>query len=370
VAEDVTTTVEPLEPIRKGEPAAARRRSSARPPVYRLHQYRTVIIFTVAVGLYVPLLVHSRLEQSLVNFWLLYSIMTVGFYLVFGMAGQFAFSQAFMVGLGAYTSGYIGATQPFWVAFIVAVAFSAGVAATFGLLVRKSSHFYFAVATLGLSEIGILVFNQATHFSGVGGQRLNIPSPSLFGYSFDTEMKFFFLALGVLFLALLLTSAVERSPVRREAVAVRDKELVSSTLGLPILKYKIVMYAIGSGIAAAAGSLYAHWQGVISPDVFNVDLGIAIFLMLILGGADSKWGAVLGAAFYTWVPDYLHSVAKYKEIVYGGLLVIVIIALPEGLIGVLDLVRRRLGRPRVGPGQQVWKHGVVRQMFRRLWRND
>ncbi len=363
------TTVEPSEPLRRGQRSAGRT-TGARPPVYRFHQYRTVILFTAAVAVIVPTMVHSRLEQSLVNFWLEYSIMTVGFYLVFGMAGQFAFSQAFMVGLGAYTSGYIGATQPFWVAFIVAVVFSSAVAAVFGLLVRKSSHFYFAVATLGLSEIGILVFNQAKHFSGVGGQRLNISSPSLFGYSFDTEMKFFFLALAVLFIALLLVSAIERSPVRREAIAVRDKERVSGTLGIPLLKYKIAMYAIGSGIAAAAGSLYAHWQGVISPDVFDVDLGIAIFLMLILGGADSKWGALLGAAFYTWVPDYLHSVAEYKEIVYGGLLVIVVIALPEGLIGVVDLVRRRL-RPRgASTGPPLRGHGVVRNMIRRLWRND
>jgi len=365
----MTTTIEPLEPIGH-QPRSASRGRRARPPVYRLHQYRTVLLFTAVIAVFVPTMVHSRLEQSLVNFWLEYSIMTVGFYLVFGMAGQFAFSQAFIVGLGAYTSGYIGATQPFWVAFIAAVVFSAAVAAIFGLLVRRSSQFYFAVATLGLSEIGILVFNQATHFTGLAGQRLNIKSPSLFGYSFDTQMKFFFLALGLLFLALMLAAFIERSPVRREAIAVRDKPLVTSTLGIPLLKYKIVMYVIGSGIAAAAGSLYAHWQGVISPDVFDVDLGIAIFLMLILGGADSKWGALLGAAFYTWVPDYLHSVAEYKEIVYGGLLVIVVIALPEGLIGVVDVVKRRLGFNGAVPGGPIWGNGVVRSLLRRLRRGD
>jgi branched-chain amino acid transport system permease protein len=363
----MTTTTEP---VGRDQSQAARTPGRFRPPIYRYHQYRTVLLVTAAVGILVPTMVHSRLEQSLVNFWLEYSIMTVGFYVVFGMAGQFAFSQAFMVGLGAYTSAYIGATQPFWVAFLVAIAFSAVLAAIFALLVRRSSQFYFAVATLGLSEIGILVFNQATHFTGLAGQRLNIKSPSLFGYSFDTQMKFFFLALGLLFGALMVASFIERSPVRREAIAVRDKPLVTSTLGIPLLKYKIVMYVIGSGIAAAAGSLYAHWQGVIAPDAFDVNLGIAIFLMLILGGADSKWGALLGAAFYTWVPDYLHSVAEYKEIVYGGLLVIVIVVLPEGLIGVFDVARRRLGLTRAARHESIWGNGVVRNLLRRLRRGD
>src|ERR1700730_10831242 len=142
----MTTTVEPLEPIGRSQARPDRLAPRFRPPVYRLHQYRTVLLFTAAVAIFVPTLVHSRLEQSLVNFWLEYSIMTVGFYLVFGMAGPFAFSQAFIVGLGAYTSGDIGATHPFGFAFIAAVAFSAAVAAIFALLVRRSSQFYFAVA--------------------------------------------------------------------------------------------------------------------------------------------------------------------------------------------------------------------------------
>lgn len=318
------------------------------PPIYRQRQYLAVGAFVVLVGISVPNLVESGLNRNLVNLWLVYSLVTLGFYFVFGIAGQFAFSQAFMMALGAYTSAYVARTEPFWVSFAAALLVVGIVAALFALLMRHATHFYFAIASLGFSEIGLLVFRKIEGLTGPGGQVLNIPRASLLGYEFAGHERFFWLALGALAVGLLLAVFTERSPIKREAIAIRDREHVAQTFGLPILKYRVLMFVLGSCFAAAGGSLYAHWNGFLSTDAFGVDLGIGIFLMLILGGMHSMWGPIAGAAFFVFVPEQLHSIAQYRTIFYGTLLVVVMIAFPDGLLGALRDARARVNATRGG----------------------
>jgi branched-chain amino acid transport system permease protein len=153
--------------------------------------------------------------------------------------------------------------------------------------------------------------------------------------------------------ALLIVSLIERSPLRREAIAARDAPMVARTLGIPVAWIQVIMFVLGSVFAAVAGSLYAQWQGVISPDTFGIDLSIGIFLMAILGGLGSMWGVIIGAAFYVFIPQYLQSFSQYQNIIYGGLLVVILVLLPEGLVGIAARVRdARRGRTHLtaGPG--------------------
>src|SRR5262249_1858287 len=115
------------------------------------------------------------------------------------------------------------------------------------------------------------------------------------------------------------------------------------TLGLPSLRIKMAMFVLGSCVAAFAGSLWGHRAGGLSLDQFNVALGLGIFLMLILGGVGSIWGGVLGAWFYVYVQDRLrrmgvtvfdHKLGELWGIIYGGLLIGVMIAVPDGIFGV------------------------------------
>jgi ABC-type branched-subunit amino acid transport system ATPase component len=146
----------------------------------------------------------------------------------------------------------------------------------------------------------------------------------------------------VLAISLVLAAMIERSPVRREAIAVRDHPVVARTLGLPALRIRIVMFMLGSTFAAVAGALFAHRSSVLSTDTFSVQLGLYIFLMAILGGLGSRWGAVVGAWFFVYATDYLgrsgisfasHRISEFKPIVFGALLIVVMIAAPDGFSG-------------------------------------
>jgi branched-chain amino acid transport system permease protein len=220
------------------------------------------------------------------------------------------------------------------------------VALAFSWIVRRSSEFYFAIATLALSELALVVFREWEWLGGQGGEVLNIPRPDLFGWDLTNDRQVLFLTLGVLLLGLLLTGLIERSPLRRSAMAFRDKHHVAAANGLPTTWLRYGFFALGSSFAAAAGSLSVHRVGFASPESFSLELGINLFLVLLLGGIGSMWGASLGAAFVVYAPEYLRFVGEYQSLVYGLILVVVVLAMPKGLIGLADLLPWRRRRHR------------------------
>lgn len=320
-------------------------------------QYVQVLIFAVAVAIIGPQWAGGDpYTQTLINLWLLYVLAALGFYVIFGLAGQFAFSQAFLMGVGAYTSAWVAKSNPTWVGMLAAVVVVAGVAFFFALLTLRTSHFYFAIATFGLSSIGLLVIHQWPALGGSGGQIIGIPVGTWFGRGYFFPEDVFWLFLVFVVLGLVVTCMLERSAIRREALALKDNEVVASTLGVPVLKHRVVTFVIGSCYGAVAGSLYAHWQTVLSTDAFGLNLGTGIFLMVVLGGLGSKWGAVIGAGFYVFVPQWLGVAVQYQQLLYGALLVIIMMAAPQGIVGLLlsgwRMVRRTTARSASSTAQE------------------
>jgi ABC-type branched-subunit amino acid transport system ATPase component/ABC-type branched-subunit amino acid transport system permease subunit len=318
-------------------------------------------LFLLAVVLYRQFAVSGLADQNLFNTWLFYAVVVTGFYFVFGISGQFAFSQAAFAAVGGYSSAWATreaafGVDTFWIGLIFGGVVTAVLALGFALLMRKASHFYFAIATLGLSAIVLEVLRRWTDFTGaVGDATTGIRDISIFGTALDTSYRVFWVMLVAFALVVLIGIFLGRSPVQREAMADRDQEVVAATLGLPVLRLRVTMFVLGSTIAGLAGSVFVHWKGFASPDDFGIDLGLGIFVMLIVGGIDSLWGPVLGAAFYTFLPRVLQSsdvevfgrdLRSYREVFFGSLLVITMVAFPEGLVGVgrrVRLLARRLG---------------------------
>jgi branched-chain amino acid transport system permease protein len=128
---------------------------------------------------------------------------------------------------------------------------------------------------------------------------------------------------------------IERAPLRREAIAARDNLDVARTIGIPTAKVQLVLFVIGSAVGGLSGSLLGAVSGTTSTASFGTELAIGIFLMLLIGGSDSVWGPVVGAAFYVAIPQWLSGLAQYQSVIYGGLLLLVIIVFPQGIVGAL-----------------------------------
>ncbi len=192
----------------------------------------------------------------------------------------------------------------------------------------------------------ILAIQWNSFTGGEGGEVYGIKPLVLFGVDFTGDKKAFWLMLVVACGVLTLGAMLERSPVIRESKATRDQRTVADTLGIPHLRSRVTMFMLGSAVAGFVGAVYSHWKMGLSPNTFGLELGLGVFLMVILGGLTSKWGAVLGAAFYVWVPELISFVEEFKLMVYGGILLIVIIRLPEGLIGIEHIVMSRVHKRR------------------------
>ena len=311
---------------------------SLRPPVYRQHHYVTVVAVMAAVAVLAPRwAAGSRADQYLVNLWLAYSIAAIGAYWIYGLAGRFFFCQTFMMVLGGFTTAWVtrddGGGQSPLVGLVAAVAVTAAIAALVAVAIRRSHDFYFAIATLALAQVGTSVFRRWEGFAGRNGTTVGIAPIEIAGHRFLDESEIFWLLGGLLTAVLLLAVLIERSPLRRDALAGRANPLVARTIGLPLERNQVVLFSLGSAMGGLSGGLIAHWNGVIGIDSFGIDLAIGFFLMLLLGGITSPWGPVLGAAFYVAVPHWLAGAERYSEVVYGVMLLVVVIALPEGLVG-------------------------------------
>jgi branched-chain amino acid transport system permease protein len=312
-------------------------------------QWARLVGFVVLAAL-APLVVKGQYQLGLATLVLTYTVVSLGFYLMFCLTGQFAFSQAAMFGIGAYTAAWADRHTGFWFSLLIATVVVTVVAAVFLLLVNRASELYFAIATLGLAQIAILVFQSWTSFAGSGGNASVTGTPSIFGQVIATPTSDFWLALGFTAVALVGVKAIELSPLRRQAIAVRDRERVARGMGVKTLQVRILMFSLGSAFAGAGGALFATTQGFIDPDSFSVSLGIDIFLIVILGGVASMWGCVIGAIFVVALPEVFRPAANYSQLVFAGILLLVIFLLPGGFVSLVDKVRSGLERLRRGSG--------------------
>ena len=293
--------------------------------------------------------VSSRSAVNLLDLWLAYSIAALGFYWAFALGGRFAFCQTFMMAVGGYSLAWLSRHGiPFGLAVLGATALTAAVAAVVGLLLWRTEHLYFALGTLAVTEIGLLVFSRTSSFTGTNGNVTSIDYPEIFGMTLRTDGQMFYLLAAALLLLLLLAVLIERSPLIRQLHAVRVIPVVARSTGVPVGGLRMTMFIAGSAVGGLSGALITGWQGFIGVDSFGLDLGIGLFLMVILGGVSSHWGVMLGAAFYVAVPELLSGVQQYMTIIYGALLLLIVLLFPEGLIGIwhrLSAARARSSSP-------------------------
>ncbi len=313
------------------------------PTIYRERHYR-VLVLVAAFFFVAPVRYGSEIDLLIFSNWVTLAILGASFYLVFGVSGIFAFSHTAFYALGAYVSVWAARGQDFFglwewprgftAGFVAAVLIGAIVGLGFMAIVARAAHFYFAIGTIAFSTIALTVVTKWESFSAPGGEiTTGIPEPSLFGYEFDTTYKQYMLLVALLLVVMLLIVWVERSPLKRDAVANRDNPLVAATKGVATVRINFVMFAAASAMAAAVGSLFVHRVGSLAPDSFPATLSLDLFIIVLLGGIDSPWGALLGSAFIIWFEEWFESLSRYQTLIKGLLILAIIAYLPDGLAG-------------------------------------
>jgi branched-chain amino acid transport system permease protein len=281
----------------------------------------------------------------------IFSILAISLDLLIGHTGLLSLAHASFFGIGAYASALLAIH--FNISFSISVLAAAALAGIASLLVSLPSlrlaDDYFVIATFGLQMILFAVFNNwmaVTHGPlGLAG----IPHPTLFGLTIGNPLQYSLLALLLATFSYVVVILITNSPFGRVLHAVREDELFAQSLGKNIVRAKVTVCGVSAALAALAGGAYAHYVTFIDPTSFTVMESILIISMVIIGGAGNIWGPIVGAVFLVILPEVLRFVglpgstgANLRQIIYGGLLVIMMIFRPRGLFGRYSLGTRVL----------------------------
>ncbi len=267
----------------------------------------------------------------------LYIILGLGLNVVVGFAGLLDLGYVAFYAIGAYTFGLLAGGHfnihlSFWLILPIAALLAALAGILLGLPVLRMRGDYLAIVTLGFGEIIRLL---ATNLIGLtnGSQGLyKLDSPSLFGFELKSGTHFYYTIFLILLIIIFFTYRLDRSRIGRAWIAIREDEDVAQMMGVNTTFYKLLAFAIGATIGGLGGSVFAAWQGSIFPDNFNLFVSINVLCLIIIGGMGSIPGVIIGAFALIALPDILREFANYRLLLFGLLLVIMMIARPEGFI--------------------------------------
>lgn len=263
-------------------------------------------------------------------------LITIGLSLLMGYAGQISMGQAAFFGIGAYTSGILTAKfgLPIGVSFLASIAITVLIAFIIGIPTLKLKGHYLAMATLGLGEIVYIVFNELIPLTGGPSGFGEIPVIKIFGISLDSDQKFYIFIWAIVSFILFISLNIVNSRIGRALKALNKSEEISSTLGINTSKVKLGIFTLSAGYAALAGFLYAHYVTFLSPGSFSLNFSILLVTMVAIGGMENIWGAFLGTAILTLLPEYLRFFKDFDILIYGAILMSIMLLRPEGLYGI------------------------------------
>lgn len=287
----------------------------------------------------------------------LHAILAVGLNLLMGYAGQISLGHAAFFGIGAYSSAILTTRYGWnpWPALGAGLLFTALVAYVMARPVLRLKGHYLAMATLGLGIIVHILLVQTGALTGGPDGIGNIPTLKLFGWAIDTDQRWYWLVAVLLLGVVLLALNLIDSRTGRALRALHGSEVAAEMMGVDTSLAKTRVFVLAAMSASLAGSLFAHQQAFVSPDSCNFFFSIELVTMVVLGGMASTYGALLGALVLTLLPEVLVVFEDYEVLIFGGILMLIMIFLPQGLAGgmrdlALWLRGRGARRPGVGHG--------------------
>jgi ABC-type branched-subunit amino acid transport system permease subunit len=336
--------------------ASARTRSAMREG--RSRTMSTMAFVAGLAGLFaiLPLLAGSFYSDVLGTVGL-YVMLGLGLNIVVGFAGLLDLGYVAFFAFGAYTTALLtsplsglvadigefgsGSQVPgdpvmsFWLALPIAVIVSVIAGILLGAPVVRLRGDYLAIVTLGFGEI-IRVIVQSDWAAGLLGgsqgiKRIPAPPPEFLDLR-DPQRMFYLILLGCLLMAY-VSWRLQFSRVGRAWAAMREDEDVAEAMGISIIKYKLLAFAIGAGVASLGGIFFAAKIGVTTPESFQLLVSISVLALVILGGMGSIPGVIVGAVVLVGLPELLREFAvEYRYLFYGAALVAIMLLKPEGLI--------------------------------------
>lgn len=272
------------------------------------------------------------------------AIVCVGLNLLIGYAGQISLGHAGFYGLGAYGSALLVSRYgvPPLAALVVATAAVALMAFVVGRPILRLKGHYLAMATLGLGVIVSIVLANEDRVTG-GPDGMPVPPFTVFGWAVSGEQTWYWIVGACLLLAVWVALNLIESPTGRALRALHTSEVAAEVVGIDSARQKLMVFVVSAVFAAIAGGLTAFYSGFITPAKSSFLHSVELVTMVVFGGMASTFGAVVGAAILTVLPQALTVIKEYEMVVFGAILMVTMIFLPRGAVPTLAgwLARKR-----------------------------
>ncbi len=279
----------------------------------------------------------------------------IGLNILTGFAGQISLGHGAFIGVGAYACAYFTSDlgMSFWVAMPLAGVVTAVIGMIFGIPSLRLKGLYLAIATLAaqfIIEYVIVHWDKVTN--GVLGKLVD--SPHIGSFVFNTDKSYFYLSITIAIIMTIFAKNIIRTKTGRAFVSIRDNYIAAEIIGVDIFKYKLLAFAISSFYAGIAGSLWAHYLTLISPEHFTIGVSIEYLAMIIIGGLGSLIGSIFGAVFMIALPEFLRFVssilgqhypavtnafAAIREGVFGLVIIFFLIYEPKGMAHRWEMIK-------------------------------
>lgn len=276
---------------------------------------------------------------------LCFAILVMGLDILLGFTGLASLGQAAYFGVGAYLTAYLanrygfGLRWDFWLMVPLGMVVGGALAAFFGLFAIRATGTYFLMITLALGQcVWGLAYRWNSVTGGDNGLTLKGGRPQ-FGIDLTNDVNFFYLTFAFFAFTLLALYVLVRSPFGKSLLGIRERELRMKILGYNVWLHKYLAFIIAGAFGGLSGVLWAHANGIVTPETVVITTSVDVLLMNVLGGAGTLVGGAIGSAIVFGLREYLSTLVPWWQYVLGGVYVLTILYLPTGLMGIPERVR-------------------------------
>ena len=305
-------------------------------------------LLLLVLALALPLIITDRYAFQIVIMGCLFSICTLSLNLILGYTGQASLAHAGFFGIGSYGVALMTKSGvSFWLALPLSALLAALVGFLIGLPTLRTRGSYFAISTLCFGVIVSIVAGNWTDLTGGYTGVVGIPLPRPFHIpwigtiGFESMTAQYYLVLAFLLFTLLVMHRLVYSLLGLSFMAVRNNEVLAESVGINTFSAKVLAFVVGNFFAGLAGGIYASLVGSISPSTASIELTFNWLVYLLLGGAATLAGPIVGAFAIPVLMERLQFLEGYRMIIFGVLLIAVIIYFPRGIMGAINELRQR-----------------------------
>jgi branched-chain amino acid transport system permease protein len=303
----------------------------------------------ILITIILPIIINDPYWRDVFIFMLIFIIFTTSLRIVFS-TGQISFAHPGLAAIGAYCSGTLSLKLglSFWLSLPLSALASAFASLIIGYpTLRIRGVYFFLITFMFTSLISVAIGNfWISTFGGWKGL-INIPRPDvikisgLLNINFNSDLPFYYLTLFFTIIVTFVLYRMEKSQIGLIFNAIENSDRLSESIGINIMKYKLMAFVISGVFAGIGGSLFAHYQRIITPYDFDLHLGILLFIYIVVGGMDTIAGPILGSLFLRLLAHPLRQLGQYETMILGLILILFLLFIPGGLIS----LRKKFSTP-------------------------